>query len=256
MPNHITNKLTINGPSHLIERIIGSETDTDQDDYQLDFKKTVPHPPEAESNEQWDWYNWQVNNWGTKWNAYETVINYIHNDSAELNFQTAWSPPSAWLKTTVEMFPLLTFRLSWVDEDYPSSGLLIGSNGIYSDKYFGRDDEALDFVKEEWPDLYEMYEKDRAIDNLQTELTECIQEFYPNINIEIVDYNENDEGINEPSKINISCHNPSTNGDIWSTLDKSTQRKIIKKLKEILLEHGYKSKLNDQELILSKIESD
>tara|TARA_B100000530_G_scaffold335588_1_gene288053 strand:+ start:1906 stop:2409 length:504 start_codon:yes stop_codon:yes gene_type:complete len=38
------------------------------------------------------WYNWQIINWGTKWNTYDA---YEDGDEDELiyHFNTAWSPP-------------------------------------------------------------------------------------------------------------------------------------------------------------------
>lgn len=262
MPNHITNKLTISGQSNLIEEIIGSDIDTDQDDYQLDFKRTVPYPPEADSENGFDWYNWHCNNWGTKWNANETSIISINENSAEIIFQTAWSPPRQWFERTIELYPSLDFRLSWYDEDYPNSGILNKSNGVYTNKYFGYEDEAKQFMKEEWPDVYQMYENDRAIDDLETELNEYIHEFYPNAKIKISDYEANDEGINEPTKITITyieltantTTNTTTNTDIWQSLDKTLQKNIIKKVKEILLENGFKTRIKGQEInIIEKI---
>lgn len=251
MPNHITNKLIISGELHLIEQIIGPDTDIEHEDYQLDFKRVVPYPPGTDIDE-FDWYNWHCNNWGTKWNAYETLISY-DNDTVELTFQTAWSPPNIWFERTVELFPSLEFKLSWVDEDYPSSGLFKGSNGIHTRKDFISDNEAKEFIKEEWPELYEMYENDRAIDNLETELNEYIHEFYPNTNIKISDYESNDEDINEPTKLAITYIDSINDSDIWLTLDKTLQKNIIKKVKEILLEHGYKTKIRGQQITVIKI---
>lgn len=36
-----------------------------------------------------NWYDWATSNWGTKWNAGETLIN---EESMSIYFQTAWSP--------------------------------------------------------------------------------------------------------------------------------------------------------------------
>lgn len=60
-----------------------------------------------------DWYNWQIENWGTKWNAYEQV--QIEN---VIEFQTAWSTPFSLLVNLSLMFPEVTFEVRFADEDF------------------------------------------------------------------------------------------------------------------------------------------
>ena len=38
-----------------------------------------------------DWYEWSTKNWGTKWNADQTIIN---ENKMLISFDTAWTPPS------------------------------------------------------------------------------------------------------------------------------------------------------------------
>ena len=45
--------------------------------------------PESEGD---NWYNWNVNNWGTKWDADPQVFD-IDENNISLDFSTAWSPP-------------------------------------------------------------------------------------------------------------------------------------------------------------------
>lgn len=40
-----------------------------------------------------DWYRWSINNWGTKWNAYDATIHRCEDDHAIVTFSTAWSTP-------------------------------------------------------------------------------------------------------------------------------------------------------------------
>ena len=42
-----------------------------------------------------DWYNWNVNNWGTKWDASDAMINNKTADQVSVSFETAWSPPTS-----------------------------------------------------------------------------------------------------------------------------------------------------------------
>lgn len=63
-----------------------------------------------------NWYDWDLHNWGTKWNANETVV-----DSDVIEFQTAWSAPSPiYLKLSKEL-PDEVIEVNYADED-------IGSN--------------------------------------------------------------------------------------------------------------------------------
>ena len=39
------------------------------------------------------WYDWRVNHWGTKWDAYDVVVTDDDPESVEIEFNTAWSPP-------------------------------------------------------------------------------------------------------------------------------------------------------------------
>ena len=42
------------------------------------------------------WYDWRLENWDTKWDAYDVEIDddYMPNEF-EVRFNTAWSPPEA-----------------------------------------------------------------------------------------------------------------------------------------------------------------
>jgi hypothetical protein len=41
----------------------------------------------------YDWYDWSIANWGTKWDAYQETISE-QDGTVIYTFQTAWSPPS------------------------------------------------------------------------------------------------------------------------------------------------------------------
>ena len=61
-----------------------------------------------------DWYNWRIENWGTKWNAYEQV----QIDENVIEFQTAWSTPFSLLVNLSELFSEVTFEVRFADEDF------------------------------------------------------------------------------------------------------------------------------------------
>ena len=56
----------------------------------VDTYKNVSYTPEVEIV---SWYEWNMKNWDTKWNAVEPVDITVKNDELLISFQTAWSPP-------------------------------------------------------------------------------------------------------------------------------------------------------------------
>lgn len=63
-----------------------------------------------------DWYGWSVENWGTKWNAYEFELVDQEPDKLVIRFQTAWSVPVPVLQRLVELHPRLNFVAVSFDE--------------------------------------------------------------------------------------------------------------------------------------------
>ena len=41
------------------------------------------------------WYDWRLANWDTKWDAYDVVVTDDDPECTEIEFNTAWSPPTA-----------------------------------------------------------------------------------------------------------------------------------------------------------------
>ena len=60
------------------------------------------------------WYEWSINNWGTKWNSYDNEFNYGEN---AISFSTAWSFPEPVMNKLIEKFPEVEFSWMWADED-------------------------------------------------------------------------------------------------------------------------------------------
>lgn len=75
-----------------------------------------------------DWYDWRRENWGTKWNACDTII----NDPSEANiyFNTAWSAPLPVLDALSKKYPEITFDYAFADEDTgQNAGDMVIRNG-------------------------------------------------------------------------------------------------------------------------------
>ena len=57
------------------------------------------------------WYDWRVQNWDTKWDAYDVEFVDEDPDQFEVTFNTAWAPPEAICSALREQYPDLS--ISW-----------------------------------------------------------------------------------------------------------------------------------------------
>ena len=78
-----------------------------------------------------NWYDWNVREWGTKWDACSPYVERKDDLSAYVSFETAWSPPEPIFKAIVEQFPELGFEIFY-EEEQGWGGELVGSNGELS----------------------------------------------------------------------------------------------------------------------------
>lgn len=76
-----------------------------------------------------DWYDWSINNWGTKWDCSSTIVNELTENILKVNFNTAWSPPISWFEKVIPMYPQLEFTLIFDEEGDSFCGKLTGING-------------------------------------------------------------------------------------------------------------------------------
>ena len=153
MPNHVKNTLTLTGEK---EKIIELMESVKADEFglgTLDFDKVIPTPDNiyqgnlgAEEMKKYgsnNWYDWNIANWGTKWNSYGYDDAEENNLAGEniITFNTAWSAPHPVVEKLSEMFPDVDIVHKWADED-------LGNNcGEY--EYF--DGER---IREHFPETY------------------------------------------------------------------------------------------------------
>lgn len=108
--------------------------------------------------------NWFVDNWGTKWDAINPIVETHKRNKIVLIFYTAWTLPDKWLEHIFSMFPELKFNLVWADEDFPSSGYICTKNNSVESAQFNHDDpKAREFVKMHFPDFYTKCLKEEQI---------------------------------------------------------------------------------------------
>ena len=71
------------------------------------------------------WYNWNCENWGTKWNAGSAEV-YIckYGDHVQFKFQTAWAAPVEILLALRDQYPQLQFNWFYRIEEWEDCGFL------------------------------------------------------------------------------------------------------------------------------------
>lgn len=101
----------------------GAELEMEEAFDQFDFAKIVPvpdniyqgdlGPKEKEKYGENNWYDWNCNNWGTKWNSYSCQV--LDNNIVE--FKTAWSAPYPVIEALSSQYPELKIIHEYADED-------------------------------------------------------------------------------------------------------------------------------------------
>lgn len=95
MPNHITNVIELQTED--FEKV----KDEVMTNGRFDFEKLIPMPLDVyrgsvslleEKDFPKNWYNWSIDHWGTKWNAYDTCVEKEGKET-KLSFLTAWGTP-------------------------------------------------------------------------------------------------------------------------------------------------------------------
>ena len=128
MPNWCYNSLTLNHTD--IEKIneLGHILDNQEYENIKFFQILHPRPDSEEDN----WYSWNVDNWGTKWDANISSHEFIRDESLTVNFDTAWSPP-------------ISFYQFIEEQGYVVSALYSEEGMSFCGKYEDGDDDYYDY---------------------------------------------------------------------------------------------------------------
>jgi len=112
-----------------------------------------------------DWYDWQVENWGTKWDfgaeEGDSITVYEGSDQVSISFDTAWAPPIAFYQ---EMEDEMGFHIK---ATYFEPGMgFVGEYEAGSDKCYEYGDDfdgVPEHLIDEW-DLHSYLDDDETID--------------------------------------------------------------------------------------------
>ena len=117
-----------------------------------------------------NWYDWQVANWGTKWNAYDQ---YSNGDNF-IEFSTAWSTPYHAITALSVKYPTLRFEVEYAGEDFGHNVgkyTFLDGECVEEDVPKGGSPEALRMAMEIRGDE-EYYLVDYLCENVEEELDE------------------------------------------------------------------------------------
>jgi hypothetical protein len=84
------------------------------------------------------WYDWNIRNWGCKWDASDAYVQDLSDDdtSCHLEFNTPWGPPIEAFRAMAGLYPELNFEFHYAEEQ--------GWGGIIEGRQGGL------FVMKEW----------------------------------------------------------------------------------------------------------
>ena len=85
-----------------------------------------------------NWYDWNIKNWGIKWDFEIDLLEEIEEEGDEINlqFDTAWAPPLLGLKNISLKYPEMEFLLDYDEPGMRFRGLSKIKNGVVDDTCF------------------------------------------------------------------------------------------------------------------------
>jgi len=144
MPNWCNNNLYISGDEGEIERLVElvkhkRKIDEDVGCNVFDFQNIVPYD---ETYKEDGWYDWNIKNWGTKWNSNASQVIRPRYGQVEFSFDTAWSPPVPVFAKLKKMFPRLEMEIDWEEEGGLAGNIGFNKRGkvVLTDKLHSRDE--------------------------------------------------------------------------------------------------------------------
>ena len=153
MPNECMNTLGIMGKKKDVDKFI-KFVNKGTDQIKL-FNSLIPMPKELDDSKSAvntankgnnaelvskygadNWYDWGINNWGTKWGDYELTSSEIAKAYGEdewhiaYNYTTAWSPgENELINAIIKQFPKLKVMLQYEEPGMAFAGETLALNG-------------------------------------------------------------------------------------------------------------------------------
>jgi hypothetical protein len=145
-------------PNHTDNRVILSHADSQKIDdiynvMNTDDASLLQHiiPMNESLLDGGDWYDWRLDNWGTKWDIYETHCTRIDANTLSMTFYTAWSPP-------IPVFDKLTDMGYEINARYLDEGWMYVGEYVDGDDWSTDDIESISEVRPELADEFDISE--------------------------------------------------------------------------------------------------
>jgi len=140
MPNWCYNNITIHGSSAEIAKIEKFLEERKGENW---FDYFLPMPEEIKKTDG-AWYEWAINNWGTKWNC-NAVDWTAFEGEISFTFDSAWGPPITLYEYISNEFEDLSIQAEYLEEGMGFVGEFIdGEDNCYEYE----DLEDLDYIPE------------------------------------------------------------------------------------------------------------
>lgn len=181
MPNWVYNNLSIVGSEEEVQKVkrqlgrsiqkrYADEKETRYTNPIISFWNIVSPPPnkideyfgthgyadgKKQGETEYNWYNFNNREWGTKWDIAVSDDEKYSDTSLETNsatliayrFNTAWSPPISAFDTLAQQYPNLEITLEWEEEQgFGGTYVWIDGEGSETDSYDSPSSHA-DFVE-------------------------------------------------------------------------------------------------------------
>lgn len=126
------------------------------------FSNIVPLTKEHYLN---GWYDWSIDNWGTKWDLSETNVEFdVGGAGISYSFETAWGPPEPAVAAMSRLFPNLRFEHTYEEGGMQFAGIVEYEHGMEVSR---RETDDKD------PDSYHKFLRDEFGNDEIEECTHC-----------------------------------------------------------------------------------
>lgn len=166
--NWTSNSLCVEGDDtkvqEFINKVKSNNEELDEDCEYAILNNLFPTPADIGDA----WYEWNIDNWGTKWADKETYLSTRNNGHACFRFDSAWSPPLNGIGHISMQFPDLTFILTFTEESMGFAGCAGYTNGLMvhaqseeisiDEEHYKDDNDLWDAISDWWQEKAQLCE--------------------------------------------------------------------------------------------------
>jgi len=144
MPNWCSNSITIQGPTETIKQLwedahadMGNNTERGLLDAMFPMPRELQGTVKGSNGDEVNWYDWRVNNWGTKWDIDTQGLEFTDNGDGTASisgwFDSAWAPPIGAYEKFCDDMDNCSLEASYHEPGMDFAGLWSSEDG---DEYF------------------------------------------------------------------------------------------------------------------------